>query len=328
MRRREFIAGLGGAAAWPLVARAQQPDRVRRIGFVAGGSRPDSVEASPYAGFLQGMRELGYVEGKDFVIEWRFADGKNERFAGIAAEFAQLNVDLIISGMSLATDPMRRVNTNIPIVMGYSIDPVSQGLVPSLARPGGNITGLSSAMPDTLPKQVDLLITAMPNLSRVAVLLNPNNLMRLTSLKSVESAAWQGRITLTVLEARNRQEIENVFDSLTNEHVDALIVLVEAFFFVHRSRIAELALQHRLPTMFGNREYTVAGGLMSYGDSLKEFYRRAAYFVDKIFKGTKPADLPIEQPTQFNLVINRRTADALGLEIPPQLLAVADEVIE
>jgi putative tryptophan/tyrosine transport system substrate-binding protein len=329
VNRRTFITLIGGAAAaWPLTARAQQPAKIWRIGFAAGGARPVQLESSPYAGFLRGMHELGYAEGRDFVIEWRFAEGRYELFPDFAAEFARVKVDLIVTALALAVPSMKQANPNIPIVMGYSTDPVGQGLVASLARPGGNTTGLASALDEIMAKQVDLLVTAVPNLTRVAVLTNPANFTAPIIFKSVESTAQQARISLLPAQAQSAQEIESVFNTVTRERVDAVIVMVDALFFAHRQRIVELTLGARLPSMFGNREYAEAGGLMSYGDSLHEFYRRAATFVDKIFKGAKPSDLPIEHPTKFNLVINRKTADTLGLTISPRLYIFADEVIE
>jgi putative ABC transport system substrate-binding protein len=329
MKRRDFITLLGGTAAtWPLAARAQQTGKVRRVGFVAGGARPFPLETSAYAGFLQGMHELGYIEGRDFVVEWRFAEGRYELLPDFAAEFARLGVDIIVTGASFAVPPMRRANPHTPIVMGYSADPVSQGLVTSLARPGGNTTGLASALEEIMAKQVDLLVSTVPSLARVAVLTNPANPSNPIIFRRAEAAAQQARISLLPVKAQNAEEIRNVFDTVTKERVDAVIVQVDALFFTQRQRIAELMLRNRLPSIFGNREYVEAGGLLSYGDSLQEFYRRSAAYVDKIFKGAKPADLPIEQPTKFNLVINRKTADALGVTIPAQLYIFADEVIE
>ena len=312
---------------WPFAACAQQPRKVWRIGFVAGGARPIPFEAGPYVGFVQGMRELGYIEGENFVIEWRFAAGRYELLSDFAAEFARLPVDVIVTGAGLAIPPMRQANPSIPIVMGYAVDPVGQGYVASLPRPGGNTTGLASATDDIMAKQLDLLMTAVPNLSRVAVLINPSNSSGLPIFKSVEAAAQQARMSLVPLQ-KNAQDIEAAFNALSKDRVGALVVVVDPLFFSYRQRIAELALDGRLPSMFGNREYAQAGGLMSYGDSLQEFYRRAAVYVSKILKGAKPADLPIEQPTKFSLVINRNIADALGVTIPPTLYIFAEEVIE
>jgi putative tryptophan/tyrosine transport system substrate-binding protein len=326
--RRGFIAALGGVATWPLAARAQQPGKVWRIGFLAGGARPVLLERGPYGGFLEGMRDLGYVEGGDFIIEWRFAEGRYELIPVFATEFARLRVDVIVTLYSPAVPPMRQANPNIPIVLAYSTDPVGQGLVASLNRPGGSVTGLASALDEIMAKQVDLLLKEVPKLTRVAVLINPTNSANQIVFKSVEPAARQAQIEIQLAKAQNGQDIENVFDLVRRDRADAIIVSVDAFFHANRERIAELALAKRLPSIFGNREYVEAGGLMSYGDSLREFARRAATFVDKVFKGVKPSDLPIERPTKFELSINAKTAKALGLTVSPTLLALADEVIE
>jgi putative tryptophan/tyrosine transport system substrate-binding protein len=328
MRRRDFIQGTAiSAVAWPLAVRAE-PQGMRRIGFVSGSTRPALFELSPYAGFLQGMRELGYTEGQDFVIEWRFAEGRYELFPEFANEFARLRIDVIVTGLTSAVRAMRQANPDTPIVMGYSVDPVGLGLVDSLARPGGNTTGLTSAQDDIVAKQMDLPITAVPNLTRIAVLTNPAQPYEPLLVEIVQRAARQARTALVSVKASTADEIVSAFDAFTKERAEAVIVSVDALFMMHRQQIAELALRSRLPSIFGNREYTEAGGLMSYGESLRDFYRRAATFVDKIFRGSKPMDLPVEQPTKFTFVINRKTAKALGLDIPDRLLSLADEVIE
>jgi putative tryptophan/tyrosine transport system substrate-binding protein len=329
MQRRKFIALVGGgAAAWPLAGRAQQQRKVWRIGFVAGAARPVPLDSGPYSGFVQGMRELAYVEGRDYVIEWRFAEGRYELFTEFAAEFARLRVDIIVTALSQAVLPMLRANPDTPIVLGYSTDPVALGFAVSLARPGGNVTGLANSLDEIMAKQVDLLVTMVPKLNRVALLTNSTNSANAVVLKSVQAAVRQARVSLVPVEARNVQDIGSVFELVKSEHVDAIIVAADSFFFSQRQRIAEFVLAQRLPSIFANSEYVEAGGLMSYGDSIREFYRRAAAFVDKIFKGAKPSDLPIEQPTKFHLVINRKTADALGLTIPASLYVFANEVIE
>jgi putative ABC transport system substrate-binding protein len=327
IRRREFITLLGGAGTWPLTAVAQQPGKVWRVGFVAGGARPVPFESGPYIGFQIGMRELGYVEGENLAIAWRFAEGHYELFPEFAREFARLQLDAIVSGFSGAVLPMQRANPATPIVMAYSSDPVALGLVSSLARPGGNTTGLASALEETVAKQLDLLVAAVPNLSRVAVLLNPANASSDVGVATLESAAKQTGIILLPLRARTVQEIESVFSSVDTQRAGALIARVDALFFSYRERIAQLALEHRLPSMFGQREHVQAGGLMSYG-GIEEFYRRAATYVNRIFRGAKPADLPVERPTKFYLVINRRTARGLGISIPRLLSMFAEEVIE
>ena len=326
LRRREFITLLGGSAAWPLAARAQQAGKVWRIGLLSGASRSDA--SGLYAAFVQGMRELGYIEGKDFVIEWRSVEGRYERIPEIAAELVRLKVDVIVTGLSAALPTLKRAITTIPVVMAYSTDPVGTGLVASLVRPGGNLTGLAGSSDDTSPKQLELLATVVPNVSRIGLLGNPNSNTYSPVLKSAQDAAQKAGLSLVPMEARGPQEIENAFAQLAKQRVPAVMMAADAVFFGQRQRIAELALASHLPTMFSQREYAAAGGLMSYGENLADFFRRSASYVDKIFKGARPGDLPVEQPTRFNLVINRRTADALGVTIPPQLYIFADEVIE
>jgi putative ABC transport system substrate-binding protein len=325
--RRELLAALGGAAvAWPLAAGAQQTGKVWRIGFLSAVAR--SAASGSYASFVQGMRELGYVEGKDFVIEWRSVEGKYERFPEIAEELVRLKVDVFVTGVTAALPALKRATTTIPIVMAYSTDPVGSGLVASLVHPGGNITGLAGSSDDSSPKQLELLTTIVPNVSRIGLLGNPGTETYSSVLSNAQDAAQKVGLSLVPIEARNQREIEDAFATFAKERVPAVMVAVDAVFFGQRWRIAELALTNRLATMFALREYAEAGGLMSYGENIADFFRRAASFVDKIFKGAKPGDLPIEQPTKFNLVINRKTADALGVTIPPQLYIFADEVIE
>ena len=325
MKRREFIAGLGGAAAWPLMARAQQGRKVRRIGLLSGASREGA--SGNIDAFLQGMRELGYVEGRDFITDLRFADGNYERFTELAAELVQLKPDVIVTGTTAAIRTLQRATTTIPIVLANSTDPVGNGFVASLARPGGNITGLSGSSEDTSPKQLELVASVVTDISRIGLLGNPASAVYADVRQSAQTAAQKVGLTLISAEARNPQEIDRAFAALDNQRVQAFIAAADAVFFTQRRQIAELALRNRLPSMFSQREYAQAGGLMSYGENLSEFFRRTASFVDKIFKGAKPSDLPIEQPARFNLVINRKTADALGLTIPSRLYIFADEVI-
>ena len=328
--RRQFITLLGSAAAvWPLAARGQQRDQARRVGFLLAAVPAAQMDWDDLGrGFTQGMRELGYVEGKDFVVELRSAEGQYERLTDLAAELVRLKVDVIVAASPLAVRPAQQATTTIPIVMGYSTDPVGNGFVASLARPGGNTTGLAGSSDDSAPKQLELLATIVPKLSRVAILTNPYNPNSPAVMKSVRSAAEKAGLLVVPVEARNPQQIEDAFAALAKQSVAAVMVGNDAMFFVQRQQLAQLALSNRVASIFPLREYAAAGGLMSYGESLQEFYRRAASFVDKIFKGAKPGDLPIEQPTRFNLVINRKTADALGLTIPPQIYIFADEVIE
>ena len=328
MRRREFISLLGGVASpWPLAARAQQAGKVWRIGFLSSLPRAP-IAGGLYGGFQQGMRELGYVEGQDFVSEWRSADGKYERLPELAAELVRLKMDVLISGLTPGVRALQQATSTIRIVIAYAIDPVGNGLVASLAHPGGNTTGLAGSSDDSAPKQLELLSAVVANPSRIAFLGNPENPGYSAVRKSAQDAAEKAGLFLLVLEARSAQEIENALATSTKERAQALLVAGDGVFFGQQQRLAQLALSNHLPTMFPQREYVEAGGLMSYGENLSEFFRRAASFVDRIIKGAKPGDLPIEQPTKFNLVINRKTADALGVTIPAQLYIFADEVIE
>jgi putative tryptophan/tyrosine transport system substrate-binding protein len=329
MNRREFITLLGSAAAWPLAARAQQQLTPRRIGFLFTAIPPAQFGSDGGGrGFTQGMRELGYLEGKDFVVEWRSAEGRYEHLPDLAAELVRMKVDVIVTGSTPAVRPAQQATTTIPIVMGSSTDPVGNGFVASLAHPGGNTTGLAGSSDDSSPKQLELLSSIVPMLSRVAVLTNPHTPTSRVVIKSAQSAAEKANLLVVPVEARNPQEIEDAFVALAKQNVAAVMIGLDPIFYVQRQQLAQLALRNRVASIFPIREFAAAGGLMSYGESLEEFYRRAASFVDKIFKGAKPGDLPIEQPTRFNLVINRKTADALGLAIPPQLYIFADEVIE
>jgi len=326
VKRREFITLLGGAAAaWPLAARAQQPNKPRQIGWISGAG-PLPVHQD----FLQGMRDLGYLEGRDFIIEWRFAEGRYERHTEFAADLVRRNVDLIILDTTSAIPAVRQATSTIPVIMAYSIDPVGNGIVASLARPGGNITGLASALDDIVSKHFELLRELLPTVSRAGLLSNPASPNHRPFVNSARAASQNAGVALIALDARNRQEIEDAFSTAASaERVEAIAVLADALFNLHRQRVAELAIANRLPSIFSQREYVLAGGLISYGEALSEVFRRVAYYVDKIFRGTKPADLPIEQPSRFSLAINVKTAKAVGLAVPESFLAVrADEVIE
>ena len=329
MNRRKLLVAVGlGVLVAPLAAFAQQPGKVWRIGFLAPRSRPTPSDPDVYSAFPQGMRELGYVEGKIFVVEWRFADGKFERLPGLAAELVKMKVDVIVAAGTVATEAAQRATTTIPIVIAASLDPVGSGFVKSLARPGGNITGLSLATSDFSPKHLELLMTAMPKLSRVAVLVNPDNSAHPGVLKSVQAAAQKLGVQVLTVNARTPEDIERGIAMMRRERAEGVIVAADAFFILQRRQIAELALRHRLASIAANREHAEAGDLMSYGQNVADFYRRAATFVDKILKGAKPGDLPIEQPAIFELVINRKTAKTLGITIPQELLLRADKVIE
>ncbi len=274
------------------------------------------------------MRELGYVEGKNLVIEWRFADGNNERMAAMASELAQMNVDVIVTAGVPPTAAVKKATTTIPIVMGTATDPLGSGLVQSLARPGGNITGLSNVAVDISPKHLEMLIAVAPRLSRVGVLLNPDTSSHTAILKNLNVAAQRVKITIVPVEARTPQEIDDAFPQMVRESAAALIVPLAPLFNDQARRIAELALKNRLPSVSAFYKYAEVGGLINYGQNLADHYYRAASYVDRIFRGAKPGDLPIEQPTRFESVVNRSTAKALGVTIPQELLLRADKLIE
>jgi putative ABC transport system substrate-binding protein len=333
VKRREFMTLLGGAAVmppifWPPVARAQQSRSIRRIGWLSGLARPAMLESSQFGGFIQGMGELGYVEGRDFTIQWRFAESHPERYDALAAELAQQGVEVLIAGAPQVIPALQRAAPNVPIVVAISTDPVGLGFAQSLAHPGGNITGIANSVDDTAPKQLELLVGAIPNLSRLGVLGNSSGPNVVLIMKNLVPAARAVNISLTTADVGNADDFDGAFALLARERVDALIVISDVLFNVNRRRIAELAMKNRLPSMFSVREYVEAGGLMSYGESFREFFRRSAAFVDNILKGAKAGDLPFEQPNRFFFTVNLKTAKALGLELSPNLLARADEVIE
>ena len=326
--RRRIVMALGaGALAAPLASFAQQqPAKIARIGFLGPTS------ASSVASFVEelraGLRDLGYAEGKNILIEFRWAEGNYARLPGLAAELVRLKVDVIVAATTPAIPAARQATTTIPIVMAVTADPVGAGFVASLSRPGGNITGLSIIAVDLSGKYLELLRVAVPKLSRVAVLANPGHPNHPDYLKNIQAAAKTTGVKVLLVQASNQNQIEAAVDAMTREHAGALIVLADPFFRTQARRIAELAIKNRLPTMFWSLELAEAGGLMSYGQNLAENFRRAATYVDKILKGAKPGDLPVEQPTRLELVINRKTATALGLTISNELLLRADKVIE
>jgi putative ABC transport system substrate-binding protein len=315
-----------GAAVGPLASFAQQQRRVSRVGFLSLSSA--SLTSRNSDAFLKGMRELGYVEGKNLVIEWRFADGNFERLPGLAADLVQLKVDVIVAVASAAIGAAQKATTAIPIVMATTGDPVGSGFVKSLARPGGNITGLSNMGGDTGAKLLDLLLSVVPTLSRVGVLVTPTSTTYRAISESIQGAAQKAGVKTVVAEVSTPQEIENAFSMMARENAGAVIVGAAPFFTLQKQQIAELALKYRLPSMFGNRATVEAGGLMGYGGASTDNYLRSATYVDKILKGAKPGDLPVEQPTQFELVVNLKTAKAIGITIPQSILLRADEVIE
>jgi putative ABC transport system substrate-binding protein len=326
--RRTFIGSVvGGILAAPLAADAQQAGKVYRIGYLSAPTRA-SVEQALQA-FLRALRDLGLVEGQNLVIEYRWADGKIERLPDLAAELVRLNVELIVAPAGSAALAAKKATSSIPIVMIFPSDPVGLGLVASLNRPGGNITGTTfTPGPDIFGKQLQLLKETIPHASRVAFLSNPADPSIALQKREVEAAARTLGIRLQHAESRGPEEFDAAFAAMARERADAILVGSEATFLVTRARIAELALKGRLPTMLSYRESVEAGGLMAYAVNMSDFIGRAASYVDKILKGAKPATLPVEQPTKFDLSINLKTAKALGLIIPPSVLARADEVIQ
>ncbi len=325
--RRNILIALGaGALAASLGSFAQEQRKVSRIGFFYLGSREMALDRLRI--FLEGMRELGYVERKNFVVELRFADGKYERIPGMSAELVGLKVDVIVANGTAVYRALQRATTTIPIVITTSADPVGEGFAASLARPGGNFTGLSTGNADIAPKYIELLKIAVPKLSRVAVLMNTTAVGHPGQLKIVRAAAQKAGMTVIAVDAHTPDEIEHAFKKLTQDRAEGVIVLADTFFTQQTRQIAELALRNRLPSIVSTREQAAAGGFISYGADALEFFRRAASYVDKILKGAKPGDLPIELPTKFALVINRKSAKAIGLAVPRELLLRADEVIE
>jgi putative ABC transport system substrate-binding protein len=328
IERRKFLLVSGaGALMVPLAPFAQPQGKVWRVGFLAP-RRPDDLATDVYSGFPRGMRDLGYIERKNLVIEWRYADGVLDRLPGLAAELVQLKVDAIVTAGTPATSAAQKATATIPIVMGSAADPVASGFVQSLARPGGNITGLSTVVTDVSPKRLQMLLSVVPRVSRVAVLVDPNDSSHAEILKSVQAAARKTGVKVLPMEARTPQEIETAFSTMVREKAGAVIVVGGGVFNQHEEKIAELAAKKRLPSISSRVEYAKVGGLMGYGDNRTESFRRVAAFVDKILKGTMPSNLPVEQPMIFELLVNGKTAKALGLKFPQSILVLADKVIE
>ena len=323
--RRTLLIGCLSVVAGPLVANAQAPAKMFRIGLL-GGSTPTSVEARHvWQGFFQELRDRGYVEGQNVVIEGRYYGDNLDQLPALAVELARLQVDVILAAAPPAPEAAKRATSTIPIVMANHSDPVGSGLVASLARPGGNVTGLSMLTPQMRAKQLQLLKEILPRLTRVAFLRNPD--IPLDS-RELEVMARSLGIRAQLVQARTSNEITEAFSAATRERAEALSVLAGSMFFAHRTLIAELALKSRLPTVYLLKEHAEAGGLLTYGIDVRDNFRRAAGYVDKILRGAKPGDLPIEQPTKFELVINLKTAKALRLSIPRSVLVRADQVIE
>lgn len=330
MRRRKFITLVGGAVVTGMIvrpvdtrARESKPILIAVLLAASAASASSQLDA-----FRDGMRQLGYIEGRNVHFEYRFADGVVERLPGLAAELVALDPNVILSGPLPANLALQKATSTIPIVMGTGADPVGFGLVKSLAHPGGNITGLANFAEELASKQLDVMRQLLPHLSRVAVLVNVTNPLHVPQWRETQAAAIKAAIALVPFEIERAEQLEAAFAVFVRERVDALLVPPDFVFYTHRRRIAELAASARLPAVYFLRAQVEDGGLMSYGPDLREGFRRAATYVDKILKGTKPGDLPVEQPTKIELVVNLKAAKTLGIEIPPQLLARADVVIE
>ena len=328
MNRRTFLSALTGSLlAAPLAAGAQQVGKVSRIGYLSAGS--DTSNPRVREAFRQGLRELGWVEGQNIIIEYRWAEGRFDRLPDLAAELVRLKVDVLVAAPTPAALAAKNATGTIPIVGMSLTDPIGLGLVASLARPGGNVTGVSySVGAEIFGKDLELLKEVVPRVRRVAVLSNPASPARPLTISNVKDAARSLGLQLQLLEARGPGDFDGAFAAMAKERVGALLVVTDPAFIPHRARLVDLAVKNRLPSIFTQREDAEAGGLMSYGPRLSDLHRRGATYVDKILKGAKPADLPVEEPTKFELVINLKTAKALGLTIPPSLLQRADQVIE
>ncbi len=326
--RRKLIVALGACALGiPLRSFAQQPAaRMRRIGFL--GPSLASVYARELEAWRAGLRELGYVEGKNLAVDFRWAEGNYAQLPSLAAELVALNVELIVTPTTPVSRAAQQATSTIPIVMINVGDPVAAGLVKSLARPGGNITGLSNLVADTNNKRIEMLLSMAPKQARVVYLINPDNPQTVLGFKNIQVVGQKHGTTVLLAEARTPQEIDKAFVSFRQQNVGALFVSLDGLFQQQRSQIVELAMKHRLPSISADSMYAEAGGLINYGTNLAEHFRYAATFVDKILKGAKPADLPVEQPTKFELIVNSKTAKALGIKIPKSLLTSADKVIE
>src|SRR5262245_38102061 len=326
LKRRDLLTVLGGAAAaWPLAARAQQPGKLPTIGFL--GPQTHAAQSLWTAAFVQRLRELGWIEGRNVAIEYRWAEGRSERFAEIAAEFVRLKVDMILTQGTPVVIAAKQVTSVVPLGFPSAGDPVGTGLVKSRARPGGNVTGLSSQTSDTGGKRLEILREVVPGLHRLAILGNLGNSLTVLAVNAVQAAARTLGVETVTSDIRHAAAIAPAFQVIKGK-ADALYVCLDPLTITNRIRINILAAAARLPTMHDVREFVEAGGLMSYGANIPDLYRRAAHYADKILRGAKPGDMPVEQPTKFDLVVNLVTAQALGLEVPPTLLARADEVIE
>jgi putative ABC transport system substrate-binding protein len=325
MDRRQLLVVLGGGFAAPFAVRAQQ-QRVYRVGFL--GNSTAALEANLVGPFREGLRDLGYVEGRNIVIEYRWAEGKYERFPELIAELVALKVDIIVTAGTPAALAVKRAMVRIPLVMAAVGDPVGAGLVASLARPGGNFTGLTAIAPDLEGKRLELLREVVPKVSHVSFLLNPDNALTTASEKQARAAAKVLHVDVQFVGVQEDSHFDQAFDTIAKERPDAFIVLADRVFLHNRARIVDFAARNRLPAVYPYRELVEAGGLMSFGPNYADMHRHAATYVDKILKGARPGDLPVEQPTKFELIINLKPAKALGFAIPQSLLLRADEVIQ
>ena len=325
MKRREFITLLGGVAAtWPLAASAQS--KTPRIGFM--GNSTAALEANLVDAFREGLREHGYEEGRNIVIEYRWADGNYERFPALVAELMAAKVEVIVTAGTPAALAMKKATTTVPLVMVAVGDPVGTGLVPSLARPGANLTGLSSVAPDLEGKRLQLLREVVPALSHVAMFINSLNPFHVSSMRQARAAAQTLGIKLQLHDIRKSEDLDDAFAAIRKERPDAVLILADRVFLHNRERMIDFTKEQHLPNVNAYKELVEVGGLMSYGPSYEDMHKRAAIYVDKILKGAKPADLPIEQPSKFTFIVNLKAAKALGVTVPSQLLGLADELID
>jgi putative ABC transport system substrate-binding protein len=325
MRRREFIRLLGGAVvAWPLASSAQS--KIARIGFM--GNSTAALEANLVDAFREGLREHGYEEGRNIAIEYRWADGEYERFPALVTELIAAKVDVIVTAGTPAALAMKKATTTVPLVMVAVGDPVGTGLVPSLARPGGNLTGLSSIAPDLEGKRLQLLREVVPALSHVAMFVNSLNPFHVSSMRQARAAAQAMGIKLQLHDISKSEDLDGAFAAIREERPDALLILADRVFLHNRERLMDFTKEQRLPNVNAYKELVEVGGLMSYGPSYEDMHKRAAIYVDKILKGAKPADLPIEQPSKFTFIVNLKAAKALGITVPSHLLGLADQLIE
>ena len=327
--RRELLAALGGAAAaWPLAARAQQPDRIRRVGVLMPLAENDPDAQGNVTAFREALQKLGWTDGRNLRIDYRWGGADSERVRTYATELVGLKPDVMLAASALALQPLQQETRSIPIVFTQISDPLGSGLVASLAHPGGNITGFTPSEFSIHGKLLEMLKEVAPDVTRVAVLLSPEQIPQAGMWHAIEALAPNFRVQLTAAPVRDAAEIERAVDGLARESNGGLIVLPSGPSIVHRRLIVALAAQRRLPAVYAYRQFVTAGGLISYGIDLADEYRQAASYVDRILRGEKPSDLPVQQPTKFELIINLRTAKAIGLKVPPTLLGLADEVIE